>query len=136
MRIGAVMDRHAIKNGRLEVLDNDLIVYQILKADNKSLCNRRYYQHHKLYRLRKKLDINGLSVKNGFHAYTSLETAVFNLGIMKNVDKGDILNAPKKIVKMFVPKGAKVCYGVDDDLIATSIVTQTLKNVQLNNEML
>lgn len=100
-----------IKKGRHakeQTAKEDIIVYKIIKPDNRSLFRDFQYSPNTLYRLRKKLKKSSYgAISQGFHSYSvkSLASSLY-----------------KKRVKFVIPKGAKYYYNpVDNECVSSSI---------------
>lgn len=105
-----------IKKGEKErTATEDMVVYKIIKNDNKSFWLNFQYQPNTLYRLRKKLKISEGAIHEGFHAY-----------LFADVYK----SYRTKYVKFIIPKGAKYYLGKNDDIVSTSIRSGNLVGIK------
>ena len=101
----------------------DILVYKLITRKNKSAIQEFQYTPNTLYRLRKKLKVVNRekynAVNKGFHSYRSLVEAT------KKINAYNLNNM--KIVKFYIPKGARFIYGDRNEVVSTSIRSGNLK---------
>lgn len=112
-------------DGNVETCRTDLTVYKVLTAENRSAYRLFFYSPNVLIRLRKSIRPNGFgNVHVGFHAYRRLPAAMDCLAHLLDTNYN---GGRYKIVKMVIPKGAKMVYGRDGDIVSTSLRTGSLQ---------
>lgn len=107
---------------KIETNRADLTVYKVLDTENRSPFFDFAYSPNTLFRLRAPLTgIYSFSgrcylIHRGFHAYRTLKIARYWAGV--EAERG---YKSYKVVEMVIPKGAKVAYGTEQEIVSTSI---------------
>jgi hypothetical protein len=98
------------------VAKKEILVYKEIYIGNTSFFRGFRYEPNKLYRLRKALSIirhmkHGDTINQGFHAFTRKAAQA----------KAAQASYGTKMVKFYIPKGAKYYMGTHADIVSTSI---------------
>lgn len=111
-----IIDRtkHPDKKPKSKVLTKQLVTYKVLWSSMKSLYWGFQYQMNEIHTLgRVPLKSNVDEVSEGFHSYTAEYKA---LEIVARPADGVIA------VMCVIPKGARVFYGISDEVVSNKII--------------
>lgn len=102
----------------------DRTVYKVIWKDNCSEYRGFQYEAGRRYQLNEPLVVRPYadtlgSVNEGFHAYQTLETAVYNHAHRRQ----------KKVVAFIIPKDAHYILGNGDDIVSDAIIAGTLEEL-------
>lgn len=105
----------------------DRTVYKVIWKDNCSEYQGFQYEAGGRYQLNEPLVLRPYagtgwplpSVHEGFHAFRSLETAVYNHAHRRQ----------KKVVAFIIPKDAHYVLGIGDDIVSDAIIAGTLEEL-------
>lgn len=103
------------------IAEKDILVWKLINKNNVSLHQRFFYSPNKLF---PKVGLNIFSscvhkrIFRGYHAFRSRDAA----RIDRSYQCGDL-----KVVKFYIPKGAKYYIGDDNDIVADRIRSGDLK---------
>lgn len=128
----------------IETCRADLTVYKVLKLNNTSPIREFHYLPNTLVRYRKALVLETRSrkfsrfheplhwdvIEGGFHTFLTKAQAVHYFGVNPRAPS----TRSYKVVKMVIPKGAKMVRGDDDEVVSTSLRTGSLRALKVRGK--
>jgi hypothetical protein len=124
---------HAV--GTLQTATKDIPVWKILRKDNKSLLQNFQYEPNTLYRLRKALEVDwGNTIEAGYHSFNPEQLQVYReergsayWRVAPRPDYDFLSRRLRgKLVRFYIPKGAKYYLGNRGDIVSTSLHSGSL----------